>query len=136
MKLEQLERTRSLMNAHVPDCLVTGYENLIDGLSLPDPDDRHVLAAAIRGSASVIVTFNLDDYPLDYIGKFGIEAQHPDKFVTRLIDLAPAAVRAAAKRHRSSLKNPSKTVDEYLGTLANQRLPETASRLREFRQVI
>lgn len=49
LRREQLERTRQLMNAHVRDCLVTGYEDLIPALSLPDPDDRHVLAAAIRG---------------------------------------------------------------------------------------
>jgi predicted nucleic acid-binding protein len=101
LKREQLERTRSLMNAHVRDCLVTGYEDLIEGLTLPDPDDRHVLAAAIRGSASVIVTFNLDDFPPEHLGKFGVEAQHPGGFITHLIDLAPAVVCAAAKRHRA-----------------------------------
>lgn len=133
---EKLERTRFLMNASVRDCLVTGYEDLIEGLTLPDPDDRHVLAAAIRGAASVIVTFNLDDFPPECLSKFGVEAQHPDEFITHLIDLAPAVVCAAAKRHRASLKNPSKTVDEYLGALANQRLPETVSRLRQFEELI
>jgi len=136
LKREQLERTRFLMNAHVRDCLVTGYEDLIEELTLPDPDDRHVLAAAIRGAASVIVTFNLDDFPPESLRRFGIEAQHPDEFVTRLIDLAPADVCAAAKRHRASLKNPPKTVDEYLGALAQQRLPETVARLREFKELI
>jgi predicted nucleic acid-binding protein len=62
---EQLERTRSLMNTHVRDALVEGYESLIPGLTLPDPEDRHVLAAAIRAGASVIVTFNLRDFPAD-----------------------------------------------------------------------
>lgn len=136
LKPEQLERTRSLMNDHVLDCLVTGYEDLIEGLVLPDPADRHVLAAAIRGAASVIVTFNVDDFPSEYLDRFGIEAQHPDEFITHLIDLAPSAVCAAAKRHRASLKNPPKTVDEYLGALALQRLPETVSRLREFEELI
>ena len=136
LKREQLERTRLLMNAHVRDCLVTGYEDLIEGLTLPDPDDRHVLAAAIRGGASVIVTFNLDDFPPECLDKFGIGVQHPDEFITHLIDLAPAAVCSAAKRHRASLKNPPKTVDEYLGALANQRLPETVSRLREYEDLI
>lgn len=55
LKPEQLERTRLLMDKHAPDALVTGYESLVEGLQLPDPDDRHVLAAAIRGRADVIV---------------------------------------------------------------------------------
>src|SRR5690606_10197106 len=59
----QLERTRQLMNVHVRDCLVTGYEALIDGVTLPDPKDRHVVAAAIGAGANVIVTFNLKDFP-------------------------------------------------------------------------
>ena len=59
----QLARTRQLMCDAVPDCLTTGYEELIDGLHLPDPDDRHVLAAAIRSGSQVIVTENLSDFP-------------------------------------------------------------------------
>lgn len=133
---EQLERTRALMNANVLDCLVTGYTHLIQGLTLPDPGDRHVLAAAIRCGASVIVTFNLDHFPSDYLGTFGIEPQHPDEFITHLIDLSPAAVCAAAKRHRASLKHPPKTCDHYLAALARQRLPETVSRFRDFQDLI
>jgi len=60
---EQLERTRRLMDAHTRDSIVTDYEDLIPALSLPDSDDRHVLAAAIRSGADVIVTFNLADFP-------------------------------------------------------------------------
>jgi hypothetical protein len=77
------------MDQHAVDALVTGYEDLIPGLQLPDPDDRHVLAAAIRGHADVIVTINLRDFPSDSIGAFGIEAQHPDEFILHLLDLAP-----------------------------------------------
>lgn len=77
---EQLERTRTLMNSHVRDCLVTGYEPLIEGLALPDPDDRHVLGAAIRACASVIVTFNLKDFPANVLEPLGVERQHPDAF--------------------------------------------------------
>jgi predicted nucleic acid-binding protein len=65
LKPEQLERTRSLMNESIRDCLVTEYDSLIDALTLPDPDDRHVVAAAIRARADVIVTFNLNDFPND-----------------------------------------------------------------------
>jgi len=59
----QLNHTRALMDRVVPDCLVTGHEPLIDGLELPDPEDRHVLAAAIRGNADAIITMNLKDFP-------------------------------------------------------------------------
>lgn len=58
---EKLERTRALMDIHAKDSIVTGYEDLVAGSSLPDPDDRHVLAAAIRADAEAIVTFNLPD---------------------------------------------------------------------------
>jgi PIN domain len=126
----QLERTRDLMNANVRDCLVTGYEDLIDAVTLPDPDDRHVLAAAIRGRADVIVTFDLDDFPADAIQPYGVDAQHPDDFVTHLLDLAPTTVYRAVKRQREALKNPSKTPEELLETLERQRLVQTVARLR------
>ena len=60
---EKLERTRTLMDQHVPDAIVTGYDALIPGLTLPDLNDRHVLAAAICGRADVIVTINSRDFP-------------------------------------------------------------------------
>ena len=132
LKREQLERTRRLMNAHVLDCLVTGYENLIDGLALPDPNDRHVLAAAIRAGADVIVTYNLNDFPKRVLDPLGIEAQHPDVFVTHLLDLDGSAVCAAAQRQRQSLRNPPKTIDEFLKILVQQQLPQTVAKLQEF----
>ena len=61
------------MDRHVPDCLVTGYEPIIPTLTLPDPDDRHVLAAAIRCGAGSIVTFNLGDFPASALGQFDTE---------------------------------------------------------------
>ena len=69
---ERLARTRELMNASVPDCLVTEYEPFIQQLTLPDQDDRHVLAAAIRCQAGVIVTLNLRDFPEDVVSDYGI----------------------------------------------------------------
>jgi hypothetical protein len=119
---EQLHRTRDLMNSHVRDCLVRGYESLIPGLTLPDPDDRHVLAAAIRTGAHLIVTFNLKDFPADALTPYGIEAQHPDEFLRFQLGLAANIVCAAAKRHRASLRNPPKDVDAYLATLEAQGL--------------
>lgn len=136
LKKEQLERTRNLMNVHVRDCLVAGFEPLIAGLQLPDADDRHVLAAAIRAGADVIVTFNLDDFPDECLAPYGIEAQHPDDFITHLLDLAPSAACVAAKRHRESLRKPPKTVAEYLDCLAAQQLPQTVARLTEYAEVL
>lgn len=127
-----LARTRTLMNQAVPDCLVTGHENLIDGLTLPDADDRHVLAAAIRCSAQIIVTFNLSDFPQAVLDPYGLEAMHPDVFVEHQLGLHQGLVITAAKRHRDSLKNPPKSPEDYLETLAAQGLVVTADRLREF----
>lgn len=75
-----LERTRDLMDMATRDCLVTGYEALVPALTLPDPDDRHVLAAAIVGRCDAIVTQNLKDFPPETLAPFSIETQHPDDF--------------------------------------------------------
>jgi predicted nucleic acid-binding protein len=130
LRREQLERTRDLMNAHVRDCLVTGYEELITALQLPDPLDRHVLAAAIRSKADIIVTFNLRHYPNEVLEKYGIDVQHPDEFITHLLDIAAPTVCAAAKRHRESLRNPPKSVEEYLSVLERQGLPQSVAVLQ------
>ncbi len=78
----RLERTRDLMNAHTRDALVSGFEDLIPVLNLPDPNDRHVLAAAIRAEADIIVTANLKDFPEEPLRQWAIQAQHPDRFLT------------------------------------------------------
>jgi predicted nucleic acid-binding protein len=132
----QVERIRDLMNAHVRDCLVTGYEDLIEALTLPDPDDRHVLAAAIRAGADLIVTSNLIDFPKETLAKYGIDAQHPDDFIMHLLDLAPNLVCSAAKKQRAGLKNPPLTVEEYLASLERQGLAQTVAALRQFGDLI
>ena len=129
---EKLERTRMLMDKAAEDALVTGYEDLIEALRLPDPDDRHVLAAAIRGRVDVIVTVNVRDFPAEVLAPFGIDAQHPDEFIVHLLDLSPGLVLAAAQRHRESLKNPAKTVEEYLEMLEREGLTETVAVLRDY----
>ncbi|HKB88999.1 MAG TPA: PIN domain-containing protein [Opitutaceae bacterium] len=136
LKREQLERTRELMNAHVRDCLVVGYEPLVGTIVLPDANDRHVVAAAIRARADVIVTFNLGDFPAEILSGYGLEAQHPDEFIAHLIDLAPQVVAQAARTCRARLKQPPKTVEEYLEALAAQRLPQTITLLRQMSGLI
>ncbi len=130
IKPEQLQRTRQLMDSNVRDALVTGYEFLIPTLSLPDKDDRHVLAAAIWIQASHIVTFNLKDFPKEELAKYYVEAVHPDDFIADLYDIDAEKVLQAAATHRRSLKNPEKTVEEYIDTLLKQGLPQTANLLR------
>jgi hypothetical protein len=132
LSAERLIRTRNLMNEAVRDCLVTGYEDLIASLSLPDPDDRHVLAAAIRVGAAVIVTCNLKDFPAETLSRFDIEAQHPDDLLVSLLDQAPGTVCAAVKQQRESLRNPPKTAQELLTTLESQGLTQSVSRLKQF----
>lgn len=136
LKREDLERTRELMNAHVRDCLVTGFEYLIPVVELPDPDDRHVVAAAIHAGADLIVTFNLQDFPAETLKRYRMCAQHPDDFVIDLLDLHPGRVCEALARHRRSLRNPPKTADEYLDTLLRQGLTQTVAALREWRMAI
>ncbi|WP_454150434.1 PIN domain-containing protein [Microbacterium lacticum] len=88
----RLDRTRGLMNDAIRDVTVTGYEHLIDRLDLPDPDDRHVLAAAIHAEAQVIVTRNLRDFPTEKLRLWGVEAQHPDDFLAELHQDRPDAL--------------------------------------------
>jgi predicted nucleic acid-binding protein len=131
LKPEALQRTRELMTRAVPDCMVTGFEGLVDGLVLPDPDDRHVLAAAIRAGAQAIVTFNLDDFPVDRLEPYNVEAKHPDDFVVDTIDLSPGGVAKVLAEQAAALKNPPQSVAELIDTLRAQGLVRSVARLRE-----
>ncbi|MCA9272834.1 MAG: PIN domain-containing protein [Phycisphaerales bacterium] len=133
---DNVDRLREQMDKAVQDCLVTGYESLIEGLVLPDEDDRHVLAAAIRCHAAVIVTTNLKDFPDDTLLPLGVRAQHPDEFILHLIDLDSAAVCLAVKAIRQRLKNPPYDATGLLDLLQSQGLPGTVSKLREFEKLI
>jgi predicted nucleic acid-binding protein len=127
-----LERTRHLMDQHTRDSLVTGYQALISTLTLPDPDDRHVLAAAIVGRCDVIVTQNLKDFPEPALAPFGIEAQHPDDFLRNQLSLAPGLFCAAVRKVRTRLRNPPYSVEAYLATLTRQGLVATVAELEQF----
>jgi len=127
---ERLARTKALMDSAVRDCLVSDHEALIESLALPDPNDRHVLAAAIHGGASVIITYNLKDFTSDILSQHGIEALHPDEFLSDLLDEATDLVVATIKRQRESLRHPTKTTEELLDTFANQGLTQFVARLR------
>ncbi len=119
------------MHQAVPDCIVSGHEGLIKGLSLPDENDRHVLAAAIRAGAQAIVTFNLKDFPLKNLAPYQVEAIHPDDFVLDLIDLSPGSVTTAIRHQSAALKNPPRTVSDILDTLRDNGLVQSVAKLRE-----
>lgn len=87
---ERIERRLQAMNAAFEDATVTGWEPLAAGLDLPDPDDRHVLAAGIAGGAQALVTFNLKDFPDAAVASTSVEPRHPDEFLLDQLDLAPA----------------------------------------------
>ncbi|UUN15086.1 PIN domain-containing protein [Idiomarina loihiensis] len=130
---EQLENVRNLMDKHVPGAIVQNYHPLISSISLPDEDDRHVVAAAIQTRAEAIVTFNLKDFPDNQLSQYNLKAIHPDDFITDLMELNIVAVIQAVRHHRASLKNPPFTATQYLDCLLKQKLPEAVSRLSEFK---
>jgi hypothetical protein len=131
-----LERTRDLMDKATRDCLITGYEALIDTLTLPDPGDRHVLAAAIVGRCDVIVTQNLKDFPEEALAPFSMEAQHPDEFLCNHLTLAPGIVCGAVHQVRARLLKPPYSVQAYLATLSRQGLVATAGELQSFADLL
>jgi predicted nucleic acid-binding protein len=124
----RLRRTRDMMNNAVRDCLVTGYEPLIAGLTLPDPDDRHVLAAAIRAGAQLIVTDNLTHFPEAQLQPFGIAAQGPDEFLLGLVELNAGQMWEILDSISAALHRPD-TREGMLVRLKKNGLAETAREL-------
>lgn len=128
---EKLRRTQRLMATAIDDCLIEGYQGLIENLELPDRDDRHVLAAAIVGHADAIVTFNKKDFPEGALSQYGIEVLHPDDCIMLQYDLNPIGVLEAVKAMRARLRNPPKTVQEFLDKLEQQGLPQSCFEFRK-----
>lgn len=123
---------RALIDSATRDCLVTGYEPFIETLSLPDPNDRHVLAAATVGRCDVIVTANGKDLPAAILLPLGIGVQHPDEFLRNHLTLAPGVVCGAIRKVRARLRKPPYSVREYLSLLTRQGLVATVRQLDQF----
>jgi predicted nucleic acid-binding protein len=126
----QIGRVADLMNSSVEDALITGFEHLIDTLELPDSDDRHVLAAAIVGRASIIVTNNQKDFPISALEPHGIMTQNADDFVLMLLEMDLDAVLFAVNTVQKRLRKPPVTMLEYLNRLEQLRLYKTVDALR------
>jgi hypothetical protein len=125
----RLARTRQMMCDAIPDCMVAGYEDLVEGIELPDPDDRHVVAAAISARADAIVTYNLRHFPTEALQPFNIEAQHPDEFLVHLLDLDNATVRETFVELVADLRKSQWTMAEAAARLRERGLIRAAQRL-------
>ncbi len=125
---EAVKRVQKI-NLAFPDAEVQNYYGLVDSLELPDKDDCHVLAAAIKINADIIVTNNIKDFPAVYLDTFGLTAKTADDFLTDIIDLNQDEAIAAFKEMVLTKKNPA--LDEFmvLEQLRKAGLTETANYL-------
>ncbi len=123
---EEISKRMTRANFAFPDALVPNYSGLISGLKLPDPDDCHVLAAAIKTNANVIVTNNIKDFPKEYLSSFGLSAKTADDFLTDIIDLNPEEAVKAFKEMVLYRRNPDLDEYEVLDILRNRGLKDTA----------
>jgi len=124
-----LRRTAALMRAIMPDALITGFEALEPGLTLPDADDRHVLAAAVACRAEALVTFNLDDFPAAVLARCGMRVRSPDAILIELADKDMAGLLAAVRTVRARLKAPPVSASDYASGLARAGCPRVAALL-------
>lgn len=115
----------------IPDCMVTGYESLIDCLMLPDAGDRHVLAAAIVGHADAIVTNNVKHFPLEVLAQHDVDLQTPDQFIVNQLTLHPPRAIKALREMRLRWKNPKYTPEGLVELFELRGMPLTAVRLSE-----
>jgi len=130
----KIERTIRLMEQSIPEAVIEPDETLTASLELPDPNDRHVLATAIRAGASVIVTFNVRDFPKAVLEGFGVVAQHPDELAVGLLSVNAEAVLRAVRLQRARLHRPPISKVEYLDMLRDLGLVETSRALAEYRE--
>ena len=120
--ISHLHAARDLMNAAVPGATVTGYEATIPSIVLPDTNDRHVVAAAVAASASIIVTWNVRDFPTAELRKHGLQKQTPDLFLTRLYDRIPDLTIGAVEGARRNLRRSKVSPGEFVQALRRQKL--------------
>ena len=128
---EKASRLRELMNKAVRrDCLVVGYEPLVEVLDLPDPDDRHVLAAAVKVNAQLIVTWNRKDFPQGKLAPWGVRAKSPDDFVRDTMGIDSQAVWACVQQIVDSRTRPPVTVEDVLDELERDGLVRSVAAMR------
>lgn len=125
-------RTFSNMTQTMRKELVSDYEYIIPELQLPDPDDRHVLAAAIRCEAHTIVTDNLKDFPVNILSKYNIFPLSSDQFLCKLLEVDPDTIIRVLGEQSVNLVNPSIELDELLDSLSKNHVPEAVEIIWDF----
>lgn len=133
---DMIRRRRASMDIALPQARVDGYRGIIAGLSLPDPNDRHVLAAAIVGRADVIVTYNWSDFPTDLIAPYGIDVQHPDAFLNDQWTVNEPLFVDSIRSIRARLKNPAYDADAYIANVRKNQLHLVADALVKVRELL
>jgi len=134
--IQKLRKVSNLMDENVRDAKVEGFEYLIDVLELPDQDDRHVLAAAIHSKSDAIVTFNMKDFPEEYLASYNVELIHPDDFIVFQFEFNRRVVLECFKKQRAALRNPVFLPEAFIDMFYKRQLPQTANILQEYRDFI
>lgn len=125
----QLDYLLATMTQSFPDASVSGFEDYIPRLNLPDPNDRHVLAAAIVGKCDLLITKNIRHFPAEYLSSLGIRVLSPDDFLVALLLSNPGDFCASVSRVLSRLDNPAYTFDQYVSLLRTGELIQTSTLL-------
>ncbi|WP_455275059.1 PIN domain-containing protein [Rhizobium herbae] len=129
--VDRLEVTRDRMKDVLPQANVSGYQSLIPELDLPDPDDRHVLAAAITGKATLIVSWNIKDFPIENLRSHGVACITPDAFLVELYGQFPEALIDSVARARGNLRKSLPSSEDFVGAVERQGLAAFAAILRQ-----
>lgn len=126
-----IDRRLDVMRTYFPDALVTGHDELVEGLSC-DPKDRHVLAAAVRAKADALVTFNVRDFPDESLEAFDVELVHPDVFLLDQLDLYPGMITRVLRELSEDYIDPPQSVEDVLGTLRRAGVPRFTDEVRRY----
>jgi len=133
---EEIKKRLNKAQLAFPDALVDNYESLVNTLELPDEKDRHVLAAAIKTNANIIVMNNMKDFPKKYLASFGLTAKTSDDFITDTIDLNTDVALEAFRALVLNRTNPNLDEFEILDRFRKNGLIDSAKARKEFNSLI
>lgn len=131
LEATRIDKRLDAMRAFFPDAMTTGWETLVDGIHLPDDNDRHVVAGAIVARADMIVTANIRDFPTAELDRFDLHAKTPDEFLLDLMDLAPQRMVETIVEQAEAALHPPLDAEDVLIALGRAGAPEFARIVRE-----